>query len=89
MDYKVPGGKLLRIDADVEGKIIKSIKISGDFFLYPEEKIVDVEKALAGEKIEEGNLRRKLGELFRRENIRAVGFGIDDLVKVLVEMGER
>jgi hypothetical protein len=29
--HKVPQGKMLRIEADIDGSIIKEIKITGDF----------------------------------------------------------
>ena len=53
IDYKVPGGKLLRIDADIVENAIRDIKIHGDFFMHPEEGIEKIEDALKGERIEE------------------------------------
>lgn len=41
-------GKLISVDlTTINGKISKLI-ISGDFFLYPEEKILELEKSLTG-----------------------------------------
>jgi len=88
IDYKVPGGKLLRIKAEVEEGILKEVKISGDFFLHPEEKITDIEKSVTGQVIEEENLRKRLSEVFKRNDIKSIGFSIDDLIKVLMKLVE-
>jgi hypothetical protein len=47
-EMKVPGGKLVRIKLDYEGNEITEIKITGDFFVHPEESVDELEKELAG-----------------------------------------
>jgi hypothetical protein len=49
--YKVPGGKLIRIWVDFDGKI-NSIRITGDFFVYPETWIEQLEKELVNKKFD-------------------------------------
>lgn len=44
---KVTGGKLLRVQIEGSGKI-SFIKITGDFFLHPEETLTEIEKKLRG-----------------------------------------
>ena len=43
-EEKVPGGKLVRVTVMPYGRV----RISGDFFLHPEESIVLIENALGG-----------------------------------------
>lgn len=43
--FKVPGGKLVRATVKFKEKI-ENAKITGDFFLYPEEAIKDIECCL-------------------------------------------
>jgi lipoate-protein ligase A len=43
---KAPGGKLIHVSLNLDKHCIRSIKITGDFFLHPEEAILDLEKAL-------------------------------------------
>lgn len=76
--HKVPGGKLLRISMDIEDGIIKSIKITGDFFLYPEESIEVLEKSLQGATLEsvEEILNSKVEEI----GIKMVGVSVKDIV---------
>lgn len=49
---KTPKGKLFRLELDYSNKI-DSIKISGDFFIYPEESIWSIEKELVGVKMDD------------------------------------
>jgi len=47
-ELKVAGGKLVRVEVEVEGGVLVSVKITGDFFLHPEEAIFEVEASLKG-----------------------------------------
>lgn len=49
--YKIPGGKMIKIELREENKVIKDIKITGDFFLYPENGIEILENGLKGVKL--------------------------------------
>ncbi len=47
-EEKVPGGKLIRVEVFENGGRISRLRITGDFFLHPEEAIDSLEGALAG-----------------------------------------
>ncbi len=47
-EYKTPGGKLVVVDFETEDGKLKDVVVSGDFFLYPEEALTDLTKALEG-----------------------------------------
>ena len=47
-EYKVPGGKLVKVDFAVERNRLQDVVVSGDFFLYPEETLEDIRSALEG-----------------------------------------
>lgn len=49
--YKAPKG-IIRISADVEDKTLSRVRITGDFFMVPEESITTLEKCLEGTKLE-------------------------------------
>lgn len=38
-ELKVPGGKLVVVDVDTDGDTITNVKISGDFFIEPDEAV--------------------------------------------------
>lgn len=50
-EYKVPGGKLLVAETKVEGGVLTTVKVMGDFFMHPEEAINDLEEALIGKQV--------------------------------------
>lgn len=50
---KKTGLKLIKVFCDFKGDSISSIKITGDFFMHPEEAIEDVESALLGKDIKD------------------------------------
>lgn len=47
-EYKVPGGKLVVADLDVEAGRIANFRLAGDFFLEPDEAIDDINAAING-----------------------------------------
>lgn len=47
-EYKVPGGKLVVVDFDVEGGAIRNARVAGDFFLEPDEALDDINGAIEG-----------------------------------------
>ncbi|GAA4628325.1 biotin/lipoate A/B protein ligase family protein [Actinoallomurus vinaceus] len=47
-EYKVPGGKLVVVDFDVEDGRLRNARVSGDFFLEPDEALDAIDDTLAG-----------------------------------------
>jgi lipoate---protein ligase len=47
-EYKVPGGKLVVVDLEVDSQTITSCRIAGDFFLEPDEALEDINRAVVG-----------------------------------------
>ncbi|ACQ79686.1 biotin/lipoate A/B protein ligase [Beutenbergia cavernae DSM 12333] len=52
-EYKVPGGKLVAADVetggvDGDGQVLTDVRISGDFFLEPDEALDAIDRALTG-----------------------------------------
>ncbi|MET4591502.1 biotin/lipoate A/B protein ligase family protein [Arthrobacter sp. 754] len=47
-EYKVPGGKLVVVDLDVEDGHLAHVSVSGDFFLEPDEALLDINRSLTG-----------------------------------------
>lgn len=51
-EYKTPGGKLIAVDfSTVDGRL-RDVTITGDFFLYPEDVLAQLTKALDGLSVE-------------------------------------
>jgi lipoate---protein ligase len=85
---KVPDGKLVRIDAVCERGVLSSIRITGDFFVYPEEALMNIERDLnaRGFNGREEDLEMKVGTIVSSNNARLVGFGVGDLADLLREL---
>ncbi|NGO08899.1 lipoate--protein ligase family protein [Streptomyces sp. HC44] len=47
-EYKIPGGKLVVVDLDVEDGVLRHPRVAGDFFLEPDEALDAVNHALNG-----------------------------------------
>ncbi|MFK0260138.1 biotin/lipoate A/B protein ligase family protein [Streptomyces angustmyceticus] len=47
-EYKVPHGKLVVVDLDVEGGALRNVRVAGDFFLEPDEALLAIDAALEG-----------------------------------------
>ncbi|HWS49954.1 MAG TPA: lipoate--protein ligase family protein, partial [Microbacterium sp.] len=51
-EYKVPGGKLVVVDLDVEAGSIARFRLAGDFFLEPDTALDDINAAVTGLPVE-------------------------------------
>ena len=47
-EYKVPGGKLVVVDFEVEDGRLRHVRVAGDFFLEPDEALEEIDHALEG-----------------------------------------
>ncbi|MFJ8752626.1 biotin/lipoate A/B protein ligase family protein [Streptomyces sp. NPDC102441] len=47
-EYKVPGGKLVVVDLNNQGGVLRDVRVAGDFFLEPDEAITAIDEALEG-----------------------------------------
>lgn len=86
--YKVENGKLLKVRLEAEQEKITRVKISGDFFMHPEEAIDALEKELEGTELEESKLREKIGSILESNSVRVFGFKAGDLAKAIMKAVE-
>src|SRR5438046_1237608 len=47
-EYKTPGGKMVVVDFDVVDGYLHGVRVSGDFFLYPDDALPLIDAALEG-----------------------------------------
>ena len=69
-------------DQEDSKKIINSIKITGDFFLYPEESLEDLEAQLKGTLLDRYKLKEKIDKCL--ENSEAFGFDTESMVAAIL-----
>ena len=88
-DYKVEGGKLLRVrlttttGEESEGPTIASITLTGDFFMHPEDAVEDLESRLTGAPLEPEALRARV-RAFYESDVQVIGADVDDVVHVIL-----
>ena len=78
--------KLLRIDISFTGKIQK-IRLTGDFFLHPEDTISDIEDSIIGSAVplDENKLLSKIKEALEKNNAIFVGITAENILETLKE----
>ena len=78
---KFSGGKLLKVKIQSEGGVIQEVRITGDFFVHPEDAVEEMESALRGARVTA--VRGKLKERVERGEITTIGFKLDDLISMI------
>ena len=81
--YKVPKGKLLKVSLEYDEKrnILQSVRITGDFFAYPEEAIEFIEKELKNVVLEKEALMQKISWLITKNHIQFIGLNAEGLTQ--------
>lgn len=81
--YKIPDGKLLKVFLDYNGKNnqINKVRITGDFFAYPEEAIEIMENMLKDTVLEEEQLFQRIQSIIDEHNIQFIGLNARGLTK--------
>ncbi|MHA6803984.1 lipoate--protein ligase family protein [Salinifilum ghardaiensis] len=86
-EYKVPDGKLVKVDAAVVDGRLSEVRVSGDFFLEPDDALEQLNRSLTG-----ASSDAELGELVERmrsglpSDARLVGFS-PEAVAIAVRRG--
>ena len=88
-DYKVAGGKLLRVKLTLEESNtclrIASISITGDFFMHPEDAIDALELGLTGTTFQE-NAVHNVVKAFFDGGVEVIGAAPVDFVYVIMNV---
>ncbi len=84
---KIPGGKLVRIDLSFE-EVITDVKITGDFFLHPEDVLEKLEKEIIGlyVPLNKPSLINRLDRVIENNSAELIGVSTIDIVNALTEV---
>ena len=80
-EYKIPGGKLLACTVETENNVITELKISGDFFMHPEETIGNLERAILGSKV--ADYPERIHGFFKNRDVTLLGVAEEDFINVI------
>jgi lipoate-protein ligase A len=81
--YKVPGGKMLKIQLQISEEKIKQVTIMGDFFLHPEETVLTLERKLQGLKPDPIILTEAIQKVLDENNALLIGAKPEDIAKAI------
>jgi len=81
---KTPGGLIRATAVNREG-ILNEIHLSGDFFFFPADQLLEMEKALQGVTADSGTITQVVAEFYRKHNIESPGVVPSDYGQVLTE----
>ena len=83
-NYKVPGGKLIKVKLSISSDKIEQVRILGDFFLHPEETIIAIEETLSGSKKDEKEIQKSIERILIETDATLIGASAVDLSKTIV-----
>jgi lipoate-protein ligase A len=78
----------IRLSIDRDSHTITNIRISGDFFIHPEECIEVLEKSLLGIPAEQTAVRETVTKVVNTEQAQLYGLTIDGLIKAIMLASE-
>jgi len=79
---KTPGG-LIRVTAVNQNGNLKDVHLSGDFFFFPSDNLVDLEQALDGLPAESNAITQAVSAFYEKHNIESPGVVPADFANVL------
>ncbi|MFN4133183.1 MAG: lipoate protein ligase C-terminal domain-containing protein [Candidatus Hadarchaeales archaeon] len=86
-ELKAPKG-VIKVVLEKDGDKISTISISGDFFMYPEEALEEMEKMLLGTKIDREELTTKIKEFYQRTNTQTPMVSVEHWVEAIMKAAE-
>ncbi|NJD52030.1 MAG: hypothetical protein FIB07_04100 [Candidatus Methanoperedens sp.] len=83
---KVKEGKIVKVEVEFDD-VIKKLRITGDFFLHPEEVLDDIEKSMVGLKknVSSDAMVIKIRNIVRDYNTQMIGISPESIAEVLKE----
>jgi hypothetical protein len=79
---------LIRVLVAIADDAIGSIQISGDFFMYPEDALWDMERTLVGVKTDRTAILSKVSEFYRSTGVLTPGVEPEDFAEAIVRSVE-
>ena len=86
--YKVEGGKLIKVQLEEKDGKVEKVKITGDFFLHPEDLIEEIERGLVGKALEEQSLASSIEALIKEKGATLLGASPRDIARCILMASE-
>ncbi len=83
-ERKVKGGKFLCVSVRHESNLIASLKLTGDFFIHPEDSLEKIERSVVGMPLNRPeDIAEAINAVVRSDNIKILGFSVNDLANLI------
>lgn len=76
---------VVEVELSIINNKLSSIKLTGDFFIYPEKALDAIEKSLIGTEIKKRAIEQALKQVFTEEKIKSPGITIHDFTEVILQ----
>lgn len=86
-EHKAPGG-LIRVTARLKDDTIDDLSLSGDFTFHPGPLLHQLETALRGRQLDEGELTAVIGEFYSSFDVQSPGLTAEDIAHALLKVRE-
>lgn len=83
-NYKVPGGKLIKVKLSVSSGRIEQVRILGDFFLHPEETILAIEESLIDSEKDDKTIEKTIETVLKDTETTIIGATAADFSKTIM-----
>ena len=87
--YKVKGGKMIKVQLTQRDGKIEWVKITGDFFLHPEDLIEEMERMLIGSPVKEEKINNSIKEFIKERKATFLGVAPEDFTQCIMMAGEQ
>lgn len=87
-EFKAPKG-IIKVFVKLAEDVISQIQISGDFFMYPEEALDDLEQLLVGAKAERAELSKLIEQFYEQRQIQTPMLTPDCFVEAIMRAVRR
>ncbi len=87
VSLKIPDGKMVKINAEIDDEKILDTEIRGDFFLEPPEKLQELEEKISG--IDRNCSKEKIQEKLEEVDAELIGFSRQDVAEALRKAADK
>jgi len=87
-EEKIAGGKLVCIEVwSTDSSTADRVRISGDFFLHPEDSIEDIEDSLIGLPLDsnEGAIEARIAKSLQKRDASLIGVSAKDIARLFAK----
>lgn len=81
-EYKSPLG-LIRAEVKLQEDVIEKVRFTGDFFIYPEERLRELEDTLTGLEASSARLKEEIENFYDRKDVRTPNLKPEHWIKAI------